>query len=63
MARNCAAPTYCTPLAGRSPSYLLRQLLAFKAGTRASDRGRGDAPVVEKLSLGDLIAVAAYAER
>jgi len=49
------------PLAGRSPSYMLRQLLAFKAGTRASPAGAAMQPVVENLSLGDLIAVAAYA--
>lgn len=49
------------PLAGRSPSYLLRQLLAFKAGTRTSPAGAAMQPVVVNLSLGDLIAVAAYA--
>jgi cytochrome c553 len=49
------------PLAGRSPSYLLRQLLAFKAGTRAGPMAAPMQPVAAKLSLDDMIAVAAYA--
>jgi cytochrome c553 len=49
------------PLAGRSPSYLLRQLLAFKKGTRAAPGGAAMQPVVAYLGLDDMIAVAAYA--
>jgi cytochrome c553 len=48
-------------IAGRSPSYLIRQLYDFQAGVRA---GAGSAlmkPFVEKLSLDDMIALAAYA--
>jgi cytochrome c553 len=49
------------PLAGRSPSYLLRQLLAFKTGTRAAPGGAAMQPVVAYLGLDEMIAVAAYA--
>jgi cytochrome c553 len=48
-------------IAGRSPSYLMRQLYDFRAGARG---GAGSAlmkPVVEKLSLDDMISLAAYA--
>jgi cytochrome c553 len=48
-------------IAGRSPSYLIRQLYDFRAGVR---RGAGSAlmqPVVEKLSIEDMIFLAAYA--
>lgn len=48
------------PIAGRSPTYLMRQLLAFKAGTRSSQEGAPMREVVEKLSVDDMIAVAAY---
>jgi cytochrome c553 len=48
------------PLAGRSPSYLLRQLLAFKHGVRANEAGKQMQPVVEKLELSDMVAIAAY---
>lgn len=49
------------PLAGRSPSYLLRQLVAFQTKDRA---GSGAAPmqaVAAALDMTDMIAVAAYA--
>jgi cytochrome c553 len=49
------------PLAGRSPSYLLRQLMAFRIGTRATPAGAPMQPVVTMLSIEDMIAVAAYA--
>jgi cytochrome c553 len=49
------------PLAGRSPSYLLRQLLAFRAGTRSAPAGAPMQPVVATLSVDDMIAAAAYA--
>ena len=47
-------------IAGRSPSYLVRQMYDMKAGTR---RGPGTAlmdPVVEKLTNEDYVAIAAY---
>jgi cytochrome c553 len=47
-------------IAGRSPSYIIRQLYDFRAGVRA---GAGSAlmkPVVEKLALDDMISLAAY---
>jgi cytochrome c553 len=49
------------PLAGRSPSYLLRQLLSFKVGTRAAPAGAAMRSVVDHLDLDDMIAAAAYA--
>jgi cytochrome c553 len=49
------------PLAGRSPSYILRQLLAFKTGTRASPAAAPMRQVAEALTLDDMIAAAAYA--
>lgn len=48
------------PLAGRSPTYLLRQLLAFKHGLRDSEAGKQMAPTVEKLELADMVDVSAY---
>jgi cytochrome c553 len=47
-------------IAGRSPSYIIRQLYDFRAGARA---GAGSAlmkPVVEKLAMDDMISLAAY---
>ena len=48
------------PLAVRSPSYLLRQLLAFRSGARAADADQPMQPIVQRLGLGEMIAVAAY---
>lgn len=48
-------------LAGRSPSYLLRQLLAFQVGARAAATAQPMVPVVAKLQIGNMIDVAAYA--
>lgn len=48
------------PIAGRSPTYLLRQLLAFKNGARTNEAAAQMTPVVEKLELADMIALAAY---
>jgi cytochrome c553 len=45
-------------IAGRSPSYLTRQLWDFKQGTRKS---QSMAPLTAKLSIEDMIAVVAYA--
>ncbi|HEY4989329.1 MAG TPA: hypothetical protein VII09_05945 [Opitutaceae bacterium] len=47
-------------LAGRSPSYLVRQLYDFKAGTRTGASGLMKV-VVANLSNEDMIALAAYA--
>ena len=48
-------------LAGRSPTYLLRQLLAFKTGARAGAAGQPMVEVAAKLDLGAMIDAAAYA--
>lgn len=48
------------PIAGRSPSYLLRQMLAFKNGARTGEAAKQMDPVVEKLELEDMMALAAY---
>lgn len=47
-------------LAGRSPSYVVRQLYDFKHGARASPAGAPMLPVVKELDLEDMIALAAY---
>jgi cytochrome c553 len=49
------------PIAGRSPSYLLRQLIAFRIGTRATVAGAPMAAVAAWLGLDEMIAVVAYA--
>jgi len=48
-------------LAGRSPTYLFRQLYDYKEGVRAGPMSSTMLPAVEKLSVGDMIALAAYA--
>jgi cytochrome c553 len=48
-------------LAARSPSYLLRQLLAFKVGARVGQTGAPMQPVAASLQLGDMIDAVAYA--
>lgn len=48
------------PIAGRSPTYLLRQLIAFKNRDRAGANAAQMAPTVEKLELEDMVALAAY---
>lgn len=47
-------------IAGRSPSYIVRQLYDFKQGTRAGIGSALMKPTVEKLSEDDMIALAAY---
>jgi cytochrome c553 len=47
-------------IAGRSPSYLVRQLYDFQQHARAGSVGALMAPVVEKLSHDDMISLAAY---
>ncbi len=49
------------PLAGRSPSYLLRQLIAFQTKDRNGLVAAPMQAVVAKMQLADLIAVSAYA--
>jgi cytochrome c553 len=49
------------PLAGRSPSYAMRQLFDFKTGARRGPWGDLMRPVVANLSVQDMIAVSAYA--
>jgi len=49
------------PLAGRSPSYLLRQLVAFHTGARATAASVPMNEVAARLSLEDMVAAAAYA--
>jgi cytochrome c553 len=48
-------------IAGRSPSYVVRQLYDFKHGTRAGLASALMKPTVEKLTLEDMVILAAYA--
>ena len=48
-------------IAGRSPSYIVRQLYDFQHGTRAGIGSALMKPAVEKLMIDDMIALAAYA--
>ena len=47
-------------LAGRSPSYLFRQLFDLKAGSRHGRRSELMKPVVANLSSDDMLAIAAF---
>jgi cytochrome c553 len=47
-------------IAGRSPTYIVRQLHDFKHGARAGASSALKKPVVEKLSEDDMISLAAY---
>jgi cytochrome c553 len=49
------------PLAGRSPTYILRQLVAFKTGARAGTAGIPMQAVVAGMRIDNMIDVAAYA--
>ncbi|MBS0418691.1 MAG: hypothetical protein JSR66_13340 [Proteobacteria bacterium] len=49
------------PLAGRSPTYILRQLLGFKTGARAGATSGPMQAVVAQLQLNNMIDAAAYA--
>jgi cytochrome c553 len=49
------------PLGGRSPTYILRQLIAFRSGARAGAMSPPMRAVVARLTLDDMIGVAAYA--
>ncbi len=48
-------------IAGRSPSYLVRQLYDFKHGARNGSGSELMKPVVESLTLDNMLALAAYA--
>lgn len=48
-------------IAGRSPSYIIRQLYDIKHGVRAGISSPLMKPTVEKLTMDDMIALAAYA--
>jgi cytochrome c553 len=48
-------------IAGRSPSYIVRQLYDFKHGARAGNGSALMKPVVEALSVENMLALAAYA--
>jgi cytochrome c553 len=49
------------PLAGRSPTSLLRQLVAFKTKDRAGNSAAPMQAVAAALEMADMIAVVAYA--
>ena len=49
------------PIAGRSPSYLLRQLVAFRTGARDAATSAPMREVAARLTLEDMVAAAAYA--
>jgi cytochrome c553 len=49
------------PLAGRSPSYIVRQLFDFQSGARAGLLSAPMKETVAKLTLEDMVAIAAYA--
>ena len=48
------------PIAGRSPSYLIRQLYDIRSGARSGTLSKQMLPQVRKLELDDMIAIAAY---
>jgi cytochrome c553 len=48
------------PIAGRSPSYLVRQLWDIQQGTRHGEVAQVMKPVVANLTGEDLVAIAAY---
>jgi cytochrome c553 len=48
------------PIAGRSPTYQLRQLIEFKRGARATESGKQMDATVAKLEVADMIDVVAY---
>ena len=50
-----------SPLSGRSPSYLFRQLYDIRHGTRAGSWTALMQPVVATLSEEEMVAIVAYA--
>jgi len=59
--KNLVGTGLIPPLAGRYPTYLVRQLLAFKTGSRSTAASQPMQAVVARLSVEDMIVVAAYA--
>jgi len=49
------------PLAGRSPTYLVRQLFDMQRGVRAGPNAQMMKPAIATLTLADIITIAAYA--
>ena len=49
------------PLAGRSPSYIVRQLYDIQHGARGGAAVQKMKPAIAKLSVADMVAIAAYA--
>ena len=49
------------PIAGRSPTYILRQLLAFQTGARSGATGLPMRAVTKNLVIGNMIDAAAFA--
>jgi cytochrome c553 len=47
-------------IAGRSPSYIVRQLWDIKEGTRKGEWSPLMKPIVENLTQDDMLAIAAY---
>jgi cytochrome c553 len=48
------------PIAGRSPSYIVRQMWDMQQGTRNGDAAKLMKPVLNSLTPEDLVAIAAY---
>jgi cytochrome c553 len=48
------------PIIGRSPSFIVRQLFDIQAGNQTGESSALMKPTVEKLTLDDMIALAAY---
>ncbi len=49
------------PLAGRSPTYIVRELILFRTGKRSNPEAAPMRLEASQLSVRDMIAVAAYA--
>ena len=48
------------PIAGRSPSHVVRQLHDIQSGARAGEAAALMKPVIQKLTVDDMAAIAAY---
>ena len=59
MARHCKA-SEVPAIAGRPPTYIVRQLNDMKTGARSGISTALMKAVVEKLSVEDMVAIAAY---
>lgn len=62
---TCHGPTLLgvgsiPPIAGRSPQYVLRQLISLRTGARADGGSTPMRAVVQTMSLREMVAVAAY---